>query len=146
MQGIADDNAARGEDGPLGRRPLGVGDQYLVARLEQRLPQEIEGVDAAVCDHHLVGAADRDAVLPAQLLHEQRQEPGHAGRLEIVRPVLIDGQAHPLLHGVGRVEAHVSLVEPERAFDLVHHVADADDAGHWHRVEVLGHGYCLYPK
>ena len=40
------------------------------------------------------------------------------------------------LTDVGRVEADVALIEPERPVDRVHHVADADDAGERNLVEV----------
>ena len=62
----------------------------LVARLEHRLEEQVEGVDAAVGDQHLVRATDRDAVLRAQLVREQFLEPRHAGRLQVVRPVVVD--------------------------------------------------------
>ena len=43
---------------------------------------------------------------------------------------------HRRFERVRRVEADVPLIEPERILDAVHHVADADDAGERHGVEV----------
>src|SRR6185436_5795612 len=62
------------------------------------------------------------------------------GRLQVVRPVLVDGAPHRALHGVRRVEADVALVETKRVRDGIHHVADADDAGEGDAVEELAHG------
>src|SRR5258708_5891032 len=96
-------------------------------------------MNAASRDHDLVGASDRDAVLVSQLFGQQLQQTRHAGRLQIVAAVLVDGAAHRRLYGVGCVEAHVPLVETEGVLDGVHHVADADDAREGNGVQELSH-------
>ena len=53
---------------------------------------------------------------------------------------------HGFLDGIGRVEADVSLIEPEWILDAVHHVADADDAGERDGVEVFAHRMKWYPE
>ena len=96
-------------------------------------------MDAAGRDHDFVRRADRNAVNAAQLLGEEVQQSRHAGGLDVVAVVVVDGPVHRALDRVRRVEAHVSLIEPERILDGVHHVADADDAGERHRVEEMPH-------
>ena len=100
----------------------------------------VDAVGAAVGDDDLVVAADRDAVLGAQLLGDELAQARHAERGQVVRVVGLDGLAHALLEGLGRVEADVALVEAEGVLDRVHHVADAHDAGHRKRVEEDTHG------
>ena len=129
----------RGEHVAGARRPRRVRQDHFVAGLEQRLADEIERMNPAGRHHHLVGVADRNAVGAAQLLGEQLEQPGNAGRLEVVALVLVDGAAHRRLDRVGRVEADVALIEPEGVLDRVHHVADADDAGERDDVEVFAH-------
>ena len=66
-----------------------------------------------------------------------------AGRLDVVAVVGVDRPVHPRLHRVGCLEADVALIEPEGILDRIHHVADADDAGEGHGIEVLAHGVML---
>ena len=71
-------------DVPRGGRPLRIGDDDLVSGLEQCLAQDVEGMDAAGRDHHLVGAADRRAVLRSQLVGKQVEQVRQTGGLEVV--------------------------------------------------------------
>jgi hypothetical protein len=84
---------------------------------------------------------DRNAVGPAQLRRKQLQQPRHAGGLQVMAPVVVDGAAHRRLDRVGRVEADVALIEPERVLDRVHHVADANDAAERNGIEQFAHFY-----
>ena len=118
---------------------VGSGQDHLVAGLEQRLADQIHRMNPAGRHHHFVGVADGDAVGAAQLGGEEIQQAGNAGRLEVVALVLVDGAAHRRLDRLGRVEADVALIEPERVVDRIHHVADADDAGERDDVEVFAH-------
>ena len=56
-------NAFRRQDVADDRRPFGVGDQHLVARLEERVGEHVEPVDAAIAHQHVLGVVDRNAVL-----------------------------------------------------------------------------------
>ena len=71
-------------------------------------------MDASVRDHDLVRRSDRRAVHAAQLFGEQLEQPRHAGRLEVVAAVLVDGGPHRRFHRLRRVEADVPLIEPKR--------------------------------
>jgi hypothetical protein len=50
--------------------------------------------------------------------------------------VVGDGLSQRLFDRLRHVEADVALVEPERPVDRIHHVADTDDAGEGHVVQV----------
>ena len=63
VQPVADRNALRREDVAGRRRPFGIRDQHFVARLEQRPADDVQPVDAAVGDEHVLDIVDRDAVL-----------------------------------------------------------------------------------
>jgi hypothetical protein len=118
----------------------GSGTEHLVARLEQGAADDVQAVDAAVGDEHILGIVDGNGVPVAELGRDQIAQPRHAGGLEVMRLVLGNRPRHRGLHGVGRVEADIPLVETERIGDRIHHVADADDAREGNRVEVGGHG------
>ena len=128
MQGARHGDATGGGDVAAGRRPLGIGDDDFVAGLDERLEDHVERVDTAGRDHHIVGAVDGDPIHVAELPCEQLEEARDAGRLEVVAVIVVDRAVHRALDGIGRVEAHVPLVQAERILDGVHHVADADDA------------------
>jgi len=80
-----------------------------------------------VCDWWLI-LAHRDSVLIPQLLRQQLEQSWDTGGLQIVAAVVVDRAAHRRFDRVGRVEAHVSLIQTKWILDGVHHVADADDA------------------
>ena len=90
-------------------------------------------------DHDLVRRSDRRSVHAAQLFGEELEQPWQAGRLDVVRAVVVDGGPHPRFQRLRRVEADVPLIQPKRIPHAVHHVADADDARERHGVEVGGH-------
>ena len=125
---------------PRSRRPRGVGNDDLVAGLEQRLTRDVQAMDPAVGDHDLVRVVDRNCVLAAQLIGQQLTQSRQAGGLQVVGVVVRDGPDDRILHRLGRIEADVALIETKRLVDGVHHVADADDAGEWDRVKIAGHG------
>jgi hypothetical protein len=85
-------------------------------------------VDAAVRHQHFVIVLDGDAVLRPHLFRHQLAKARQSGGLEVVGPVLGNRTRHRGLHRVGRVEAHVPLVEAKRVRHGKHHVADADNA------------------
>ena len=87
-------NSARREDVARDRRPLGVGNDHLVARLEQRLTDDVQGMDPAVCDEHVLDVVDRNVVLVPQLGGNQLAETRNAGRLHVMGLVLGDGASH----------------------------------------------------
>ena len=70
---------------------------------------------------------------------EERQQPRQTRRLQVMSFVLVDGAAHRALHCVGRVEAHVPLIQAERIPDAIHHVADADDSRKRNGIEEAAH-------
>ena len=110
------------------RRPLGIGNDHLIARFEQGLAHDVQTMDSAVGHHDLVWPANRNLIDRSELCHDQIQQPRYARRLQVVALVLVNGAMHRSLDGVRRVETDVALIEPERPIDGVHHVADADDS------------------
>jgi len=96
-------------------------------------------VNAAGRHHDFVGTSDGDAVGGSKLLRKELEQARHAGGLQIVAAVFVDGAPHRGLDGIRGVEADVALVEPEGTLDRIHHVADADDAGEGDAIEIFTH-------
>ncbi len=140
VQRTADRHAVRRQHVPDGGRPLRIGHDHLVARLEQRLHDGVDAVHAAVGHQNLLGALHRRAVLVAQLLRDELAQARQAVGLQVVGPVVGNRLRHRRLHRVRGVEADVALVEPERVLDRVHEVADEGDAREWNRIEIFSHG------
>ena len=143
MQRARDGHTVREEHLRRGRRPLGIGNQHLVAGFEQRLTDDVQSVNAAVGDEHVFRIVDGNLILRAQLRRDELAQPRHAGGLQVMRLVLRDRLDHRRLDGIGRIEAHVALIETKWIRDRVHHVADADDAGERNAVEVRSHTYSV---
>ena len=124
---------------PGRRRPCRIRHEDFVAWLQQRLTHDVQSVNAAVGDEDVFRILDRNPILVAKLGGDQLAQAGQTRGQDVVRLVLRNRPNHRGLHGVGRVEAHIALIEAERIFDGIHHVADANDAGERDGVQVTRH-------